>query len=244
MVAVNNSNIPDCLTVPELKRQHNQQMFSRIASKYDLLNKILSFDRDLKWKKSAVAMLPDTGVQKCLDIACGTSTVTALLAQKYPDAKITALDLNADMLELAKKRAGCEKVEFVLGDMCSLPFEDNSFDIVTAVYAIRNAPDLQKSLDETIRVTKPGGYICIFDFSKPANKFLQFIEFVLLNIWCSFWSLLFYRRRIYSYIVSSLRAFPDSKELKNILTGCGFKIENTATQAFGMIKIIICRKCC
>ncbi len=118
----NHSNIvPDYLAVPDLKRQHNQKMFRRIACKYDLLNRILSFDRDLKWKRAAVAKMPDAGVQKCLDVACGTGTVTALLAQKYPDAKITALDLSAEMLELAKKRQGCEKAEFIIGDMCAMP---------------------------------------------------------------------------------------------------------------------------
>jgi demethylmenaquinone methyltransferase/2-methoxy-6-polyprenyl-1,4-benzoquinol methylase len=146
------------------------------------------------------------------------------------------------MINIARKKKGCENAEFVPGDMCAMPFDDNNFDVVTACYAIRNAPDLRKSLDEIVRVTRPGGYICFMDFSKPVNKFLQEIELLALKLWCGLWSWLVYRdTKPYGYIAPSLRAFPDSRELKKILIQSGYIITACRRQAMGIIEIILCK---
>lgn len=233
----------DYLRDPDWKRRHNEQLFSRIAAKYDLLNKILSFGADKKWKRMAVLMLPDTDVEKCLDLACGTGDLALLLAERYPQSEVVGLDLNTDMIEYARKRKASENIKFVPGDMCDISFDDNSFDIVTASYAIRNAPDLQKSLSEIIRVTRPGGCICLMDFSKPANKFLQRIELLFIKLWFGSWSWLFFRdTQPYGYVAQSLDVFPDSEQLKTILTQSGFETTQSKKRAFGMIEIIICQK--
>ncbi|MFA5424401.1 MAG: ubiquinone/menaquinone biosynthesis methyltransferase [Phycisphaerae bacterium] len=244
MNSTNDQNIPNYISQPELKREYNEKLFGRIAAKYDLLNRILSFGSDGKWKRAAVSMLPNEGVNSCLDVACGTGDLTVLLAEKYTQAKICGLDLTAKMLDIAKKKVGNKKNEFVIGDMCDMPFGDNCFDVVTAFYAIRNAPDLERALDEIIRVTRPGGCICLLDFSKPVNKFMQAIELAALKLWCGLCGRVFYRgSNPYSYIVPSLRAFPDSKQLKEILQQHGYILKQSHNQAFGMIKILICEKC-
>jgi demethylmenaquinone methyltransferase/2-methoxy-6-polyprenyl-1,4-benzoquinol methylase len=233
----------DFMQSPGLKREYNKKLFGRIAGRYDLLNKILSFGSDAKWKRIAVSMLPKDGVRNCLDVACGTGDMTALLAEKYPNAKIVGLDLTAEMLDIAGKKTGNQNVEFVSSDMCNMPFGDNCFDVVTSFYAIRNAPDLERAIDEIKRVTRPGGLICILDFSKPVNKFMQAIELTALRLWCGLWGRVFYRSsNPYSYIVPSLRAFPDSKQLKKILQQHGYILKQSHNQAFGMIKILICEK--
>lgn len=243
MNSTNDQNIPNYISQPELKREYNEKLFGQIAAKYDLLNRILSFGSDGKWKLATVSMLPDDGVNNCLDVACGTGDLTVLLAEKYPEAKICGLDLTAKMLEIAKKKAGNQNVEFIIGDMCDMPFGDNCFDVVTAFYAIRNAPDLWKSLDEIKRVTRPGGCICLLDFSKPVNKFMQAIELAALKLWCGLCGRVFYRSsNPYSYIVPSLRAFPDSEKLKNILSGKKLQIKKSRKHAFGMIEIMVCEK--
>jgi demethylmenaquinone methyltransferase/2-methoxy-6-polyprenyl-1,4-benzoquinol methylase len=240
---MNQTNGTDYLRDPDSKRRHNEQLFSRIAARYDLLNKILSFGADSKWKRLAVSMLPCTDVKKCLDLACGTGDMAMLLAEEYPQAEVIGLDLNRDMIECARKRKGIKNIKFVPGDMCDMPFDDNSFDIVTASYAIRNAPDLQQSLSEIIRVTRKGGYVCLIDFSKPANKFLQKLELLFIKLWFGFWSWFFYRDvQPYGYVAQSLSVFPDSGQLKTILTQTGFDIKESKKRAFGMIEIIICRK--
>jgi len=237
------TNSTDYLRDPDRKLRHNEQLFSRIAARYDLLNKILSFGADSKWKRLAVSMLPLTDVKKCLDLACGTGDIAMLLAEKYPQAEVVGLDLNSDMIEYARKRKSNKDIKFIFGDMCAIPFDDSSFDIVTASYAIRNAPDLNKSLSEIIRVTRPGGWVCLMDFSKPANKFLQKIELLFIKLWFSLWSWLFYRdTQPYGYVAQSLSVFPDSGQLKTILTQTGFSLIESRKQAFGMIEIIICRK--
>jgi ubiquinone/menaquinone biosynthesis methyltransferase len=233
----------DYLRDPDSKRRHNEQLFSRIAAKYDLLNKILSFGADRKWKRLAVSMLPRTDVKRCLDLGCGTGDMAMLLAERYPQAEVIGLDINKDMIECAKKRHSSENLEFVRGDMCDIPFDDNSFDIVTGSYAIRNAPDLHKSLSEIIRVSRPGGWVCLMDFSKPANKLLQKLELLFIKMWFGLWSRLFYRdTQPYGYVAKSLSVFPDSGRLKAILTQAGFDMKKSKKRAFGMIEIIICQK--
>lgn len=240
---MNQTKKTDYLREPNRKRQHNEQLFSRIAAGYDLLNKILSFGTDRMWKHLAVSMLPVDDVQKCLDLGCGTGDIALLLAEKYPQADIIGLDISRDMIEYARKKKANENVEFVLGDMCAIPLDDNSFDILTASYAIRNAPDLQQSLGEIIRVTRPGGCVCLMDFSKPANKFLQKLELLFIKLWFGLWSWLFYRdTQPYAYVAQSLSVFPDSEQLKTILTQTGFVMKKSKKRAFGMIEIIICRK--
>jgi demethylmenaquinone methyltransferase/2-methoxy-6-polyprenyl-1,4-benzoquinol methylase len=240
---MNQMNSTDYLRDPDSKRRHCEQFFSRIAARYDLLNGILSFGADRKWKRLAVSMLPQTDVKRCLDVACGTGDVALLLAERYPQAEVIGLDLNSDMIEYARKRKTGENIKFVPGDMCDIPFDGNSFDVVTASYAIRNAPDLNKCLAEIIRVARPGGWVCLMDFSKPVNKFMQKIELLLIKLWFGLWSWLFYRdTQPYGYVAQSLSVFPDSGQLKAILTQADFDMKKSRKRAFGMIEIDICRK--
>jgi demethylmenaquinone methyltransferase/2-methoxy-6-polyprenyl-1,4-benzoquinol methylase len=240
---MNQTDNTDYLRDPDSKCRHNEQLFSRIAARYDLLNKILSFGADRKWKRLAVSMLPLTDVTRCLDLACGTGDMALLLAEKYPQADIVGLDLSRNMIECAQKRKGGKNIELITGDMCAIPFDDNIFDIVTASYAIRNAPDLNRCLGEIIRVTRPGGYVCLMDFSKPANKFLQKLELLFIKLWFGLWSWLFYLdTQPYGYVAKSLSVFPDSRQLKTILSQTGFDIKESKRPAFGMVEMNICRK--
>ena len=240
---MNQTKKTDYLRDPDSKRRHNEQLFSRIAAKYGLLNKILSFGADRKWKRLAVSMLSCSDVKKCLDVGCGTGDIALLLADQYSQAEVVGLDSNRDMIEYARKRKSNKDIKFVHGDMCDIPFDDNTFDIVTASYAIRNAPDLHKSLAEIIRVTRQGGYVCLMDFSKPANKSLQKLELLFINLWFGLWSWLFYHdRQPYAYVAKSLDVFPDSQQLKTLLRKTGFDITQSKKRAFGMIEIIVCRK--
>lgn len=233
----------DYIHRPEGKRQYNEAMFGEIAPRYDFITRALSFGRDRKWKDDLVGKLPDIGNARCLDLACGTGDITFRLAQKYPEGHVVGLDLTEAMVALARPRNSFGNVEFVIGDMSQTDFADESFEIVTGGYALRNAPDLTKALKEIRRVMKPGGTGAFLDFSKPSNRALQKVELLALKTWGAFWGLALHRNtEVYTYIAESLKQFPDSPKLKELIEQIGFGIIRSEKHFLGMTETIIVEK--
>jgi len=238
-------NMHDYIHRPEGKLFYNQQMFGRIASKYDFINRALSFNRDIAWKNQLVKELPQADAPACLDIACGTGDITFLLAAKYPAGKIAGIDITEQMLNLAESRATSREshITFVIGDMCRLNFPDSSFDIVTGGYALRNAPDLEIALAEIKRVMKPGATAAFLDFSKSHNRFWQKTENFLLRFWVSLWGILIHRNpRLYAYLPESLKQYPDNVALKQLITRLGFINQRSRKHFFGFTETTLFQK--
>ena len=233
----------DYIHSPDGKLLFNREMFGHIASRYNFITRALSFGRDTSWKNWLLKQLPDVKTPTCLDIACGTGDLTFRLAAKYPHGRIVALDITEQMLDLARSLNTFSNVTFALGDMCRLNFPDNSFDIVTAGYALRNAPDLEMALKEIRRIMKPGATAAVLDFSKSPNRFFQKTEDFLLRFWGGFWGILLYRNpQLYTYIAASLRQFPDSASLKELITRLGFKIIRSRKHFLGFTESISLQK--
>ena len=236
-------NMRDYIHQPAGKLFFNREMFGYLAPKYDLINRMLSFNRDAVWKKQLINKLPDIKSPRCLDIACGTGDLTFLLAAKYPQGHITGLDLTQQMIDLAKTNNSFDNVEFTIGNMCDLKFQDNTFDIITAGYALRNSPDLEKALKEIKRVMKPGATAAIIDFSKSPNRLMQIIQDILLRFWGGFWGLLLHRNpQLYTYIAASLRQFPDRVALKQLISKLGFTNIRSRKHFFGFTESIFFQK--
>jgi demethylmenaquinone methyltransferase/2-methoxy-6-polyprenyl-1,4-benzoquinol methylase len=165
------------------------------------------------------------------------------LAQKYREGHVIGLDLTEAMLTLARRRNSFGNVEFVEGDMSQTEFADESFDIVTGGYALRNAPDLKKALEEIKRVMKPRGTGAFLDFSKTSNRVLQKLELLVLKTWGGFWGLALHRNtEVYTYIAESLKQFPDSSQLKGHLKEIGFGNIRSQKHFLGMTETIIFEK--
>lgn len=228
---------------PEGKLKYNAELFREISGEYDFITPILSFGRDSAWKDRMVNELPAMGKCECLDLACGTGDVTIRLAKKYPQGRITGLDLTEAMVAYATARNNSANVSFTIQDMCRMNLPDNSFDIVTGGYALRNAPDVVKALKEIHRVMKAGGTGAFLDFSKPANRLFQKAEFLLLKIWCGLWGIILHRNpQLYTYIAESLRRFPDGEQLKRMIAEMGFKNIRVRNHYFGIAQTIIFEK--
>lgn len=233
----------DYIHRPEGKRQYNQAMFGEIAPRYDFITRVLSFRRDTTWKNDLVKKLPEIERPICLDLACGTGDITFRLAQKYPEGHIIGLDLTEAMVARALPRNSFSNVEFIMSDMSKTEFNDESFDIVTGGYALRNAPDLAKALNEIRRVMKPGGTGAFLDFSKPSNRMFQKLELLALKIWGGFWGLTLHRNpEVYTYIAASLNQFPDSRQLKILLENNGFGNIRSEKHFLGMTETIVFEK--
>ena len=219
----------DWIHDPQSKRQFNEALFAEVAGKYSFVTRVLSFGRDKAWKRKLVAGLPPADQPQCLDLACGTGDITLALADKYSHGTITGLDLCKPMLEIARRRNGHQHVTFVAGDMSQTGLANESIDIVTGGYALRNCPDLEVTLREIYRVMRPGGVAAFLDFSKPPQKTLQRMEYCLLVTWGGLWGAILHGNpEVYAYIPKSLRVFPDRVRLSELLRETGFvRIEET-----------------
>jgi demethylmenaquinone methyltransferase/2-methoxy-6-polyprenyl-1,4-benzoquinol methylase len=237
------NNMQHWLINPVQKKHHVRQMFSHIAPKYNVAVCLLSFCQDRKWKKQLVENLQESSKAVCVDLACGTGDITFLLAQKY-SGQITGVDISDKMLEIAQKNNRYPHVSFLNCDMGSLQqFPDNSVDVITGGYALRNAADLNQALKEIYRILKPGGYASFLEFSKGSNSFQQKLQYVLLKTWGSFWGIVLHANyKVYAYLAESLKVFPDRHVLRKNFYDVGFRNYVSALKLGGMLEVIRCEK--
>lgn len=205
------------LSSPIGKQTFNLALFSEVAPRYDFITRALSLGRDGAWKRRLLAALPDLARPDCLDLACGTGDLTRLLARRYPRGRVTGLDLTPAMLAIARRRSagGAAAPAYIEGSMHALPCAAASLNIVTGGYALRNAPELGRALDEVARVLRPGGTAAFLDFSKPPARAGQAASHALLKLWGGFWGLALHGNPdVYGYIADSLRRYPDRAALR------------------------------
>jgi demethylmenaquinone methyltransferase/2-methoxy-6-polyprenyl-1,4-benzoquinol methylase len=186
------------------------EMFDAVAPRYDMTNDILSAFQDRSWRRRTIEALAVGRGDCVLDLAAGTGTSSAPLADK--GVRVVACDISLGMLEVGHKRR--PDVAFVAGDATSLPFEDESFDAVTISFGLRNVPDVDAALEEMLRVTRPGGRIVICEFSRPTNKafravYEQYLEKVLPHVA----NVVAKEEDAYTYLADTIAAWPEQREL-------------------------------
>lgn len=231
------------IDTPEKKREFNERHFTEAASRYDLATRAMSLGRDQAWKRELIAALPPLAAPACVDLASGTGDVAFLLGARYPDGKVTGIDLTAEMVELARERCRLENVSFACQDMAALAFENASVDLVTGSYALRNAPELVGALREVNRILKQGGVAAFLDFSKTGGSLRQALQYWLLKCWCGLWGTLLHGNpAIHAYIADSLKQFPPRAEYHRQAASCGFEIVETRLFYFGMLELLVLRK--
>ncbi|MBS1658902.1 MAG: ubiquinone/menaquinone biosynthesis methyltransferase, partial [Bacteroidetes bacterium] len=163
------------------KKQQVELMFDKIAFRYDLMNRLLSFGIDVRWRKKMVKGLKPLQPQTILDVATGTADVALLLADLHPQL-IEGIDISEEMLDIGRKKVAGRKLEQMISltraDSENLPFESNKFDAATVAFGVRNFENLEKGLSEIYRVLKPGGRFIVLEFSKPKSfPFKQLYHF-------------------------------------------------------------------
>ena len=187
-------------------------LFARIARHYDLLNDLQSFGLHRSWKRRVVDLAKISDGARALDLCCGTGDISFALARR--GAEVTGLDFSAEMLGVAQARnqkaeAGNRKPQFIQGDAQQIPFPDNTFDIVTIGYGLRNLTNWERGVDEMLRVAKPGARLVVLDFGKPPNALWRALYFTHLRLSVPIIGLLFCgNASAYAYILESLKHYP------------------------------------
>jgi demethylmenaquinone methyltransferase/2-methoxy-6-polyprenyl-1,4-benzoquinol methylase len=228
------------------KKEQVANMFNSISPQYDFLNHLLSGGIDIIWRKKAIKLLQNKGIKTMLDIATGTGDF-AIEALKINPEKIVGVDISEGMLSVGIekiKKMGLEKtIQLQKGDSEKLPFSDNSFDAVIVSFGVRNFENLQKGLTDMFRVTKPGGYCLILEFSNP-RKFPMKQLYTFYSKYC----LPFLGKMIskdpsaYTYLPESVKAFPDGPEFIQIFKSVGYSETNWIPMTGGICSIYIGQK--
>ena len=212
------------------------KMFDDVAHRYDFLNDLLSLGRTKAWRRVVTSIIAPKPGMKILDIAAGTGSSSRPLVDK--GAEVTALDFSHGMIEQGRKQN--KNINFVQGDALKLPFEDNSFDVTTISFGLRNTSNTEKALKEALRVTKDGGRIVVAEFSHPVNPIFRKIYLnYLMKALPVIVKKISKNPDAYIYLAESIRAWPDQAELASIMRDSGFKSVAWQDLTFGIVAVHI-----
>ncbi len=206
-------------------------VFHKVAKRYDVMNDIMSAGLHRVWKDAMVSTLapPAAGNWHCLDVAGGTGDIAFRIVEaSRNNVKTTVFDINSSMLEVgrerAQKRGLLENIDFVEGNAETLPFENNRFDAYTIAFGIRNVPDISKALREAWRVLKPGGRFLCLEFSEVEMPMLDKIyDQWSINVIPRIGQMVTGDGEPYQYLVESVRKFPDQQKFASMICDAGFE---------------------
>ena len=205
-----------------------QGVFTRVASKYDVMNDLMSMGIHRVWKDAMMDWLAPRPGQRLLDVAGGTGDVAfRFLSRAGEGAHATVLDLTESMLIEGQKRAEAENMahalDWLVGDAMALPFADNSFDVYTISFGIRNVTRIEDALSEAYRVLRPGGRLMVLEFSHlPVDGLQKLYDLYSFNVIPVMGQIVANDRDSYQYLVESIRRFPDQDRFAEMIRAAGF----------------------
>jgi demethylmenaquinone methyltransferase / 2-methoxy-6-polyprenyl-1,4-benzoquinol methylase len=215
-------------TVPEAdKAGMVHGVFTRVASRYDVMNDLMSGGMHRLWKDAMMDWLAPRPGQRLLDVAGGTGDVAFRFLKRSPDATATVLDMTESMLVAGRQRADADKMadrlNWVVGDAMALPFAAGSFDVYTISFGIRNVTRIEDALAEAYRVLRPGGRLMVLEFSQIPNAGLQWVyDRYSFNVIPVMGQVVAGDRDSYQYLVESIRKFPDQDRFVEMIRKAGF----------------------
>ena len=227
-------------SVPESEKAGRvRSVFSSVASKYDVMNDVMSGGAHRIWKDAMMDWLAPRSGQRLLDVAGGTGDISFRFLKRARHAHATVFDLTNEMLEEGKSRAEAAQLQgsldWVVGDAMALPFADNSFDVYTISFGIRNVTCPKDALNEAFRVLKPGGRLMVLEFSQIPNDLLQWIyDRYSFTVIPNMGDLIANDRDSYQYLVESIRKFPNQDTFLDMVRAAGFEIAKYRNLTMGV----------
>ncbi|MDO5605192.1 MAG: bifunctional demethylmenaquinone methyltransferase/2-methoxy-6-polyprenyl-1,4-benzoquinol methylase UbiE [Paracoccus sp. (in: a-proteobacteria)] len=203
-------------------------VFSRVASRYDVMNDLMSAGIHRIWKNAMMDWLAPQGGQQLLDVAGGTGDIAFRFLNRAPGAHVTVCDMTESMLVEGRKRAEAgrlaERLSWVTGDAMALPFADETFDRYTISFGIRNVTRIGDALSEAFRVLRPGGRLMVLEFSQIPVSALQWAyDRYSFNVIPVMGQVVAQDRDSYQYLVESIRRFPDQETFAAMIRDAGFE---------------------
>lgn len=211
----------------EEKAGRVQGVFTSVASKYDVMNDVMSVGIHRIWKDAMMDWLAPRPGQQLLDVAGGTGDISFRFLKRAGAGHATVLDLTESMLVEGRKRAEAEQMgaslDWVVGDAMNLPFADNSFDVYTISFGIRNVTRPQEALNEAYRVLRPGGRLMVLEFSQiPTPMMQKAYDLYSFNVIPKMGQVIAGDHDSYQYLVESIRKFPDQETFLGMVKAAGF----------------------
>lgn len=217
------------------RAQYVQSMFTKIAHRYDLMNRLMTGGQDVRWRKEVIQLAKLRPNASLLDLGTGTGDLAREALTQFPKLRVTAADFTLEMMRVGKKAGS---LDFSSADALNLPFKDKIFDAVTSGFLMRNVTDIQQALKEQHRVIKPGGRIVILDTTKPKKNLLSpFIKFHMHVIIPAIGGMLSGMRDAYEYLPDTTENFLTAEELTVRMVAVGFRRVQFKRFMFGTIAI-------
>ncbi len=226
------------------KREQVEKMFDSIAPAYDFMNTAMTFGLHRHWRNRAISAVAATGLQpkEILDIATGTGDVAFELHRRFPEADILGIDLSEGMLDVAKRKLSSmndlsrSHISFRQGDSLALDLPDNSRDLITVAYGVRNFEHLKQGYEEMSRVLRPGGMLCVIELARPEKGLTRAgYDFYSKRLIPAIGRLVSGDSRAYSYLPESIAAAPQRKAMTDIMSECGFSEPTWHQLTFGAV---------
>lgn len=229
------------------KGRQVERMFDNIAHSYDLLNHCLSLGIDSKWRKTTIDSIKPFKHDDILDVATGTGDFAILACRRLSPKKVVAADLSEGMMDVGRKKvekAGLSHtIEFRKEDCMHLGFADNSFDVVTVAYGVRNFQDLDCGLREMRRVLRPGGHVVILELCTPVGFPMKQLFWVYSHVVMPLLGRVISRdSKAYTYLPSTMQAFPQGEVMQEILKKTGYREVSFRRFTFGLSTMYIACK--
>lgn len=218
-----------------------QQMFSRIARRYDLMNRLMTFGRDQQWRRLAASRLELPARTWCLDLATGTGDLALAVVDAYPTVRVAAIDFAMPMMEIGQQKVNGRRevlVYFGQGDALALPFASGQFNGLINGFLLRNVVDLPRALAEMRRVVKPGCHAVCLEITRPRTPiFRQLFQFYFYRLVPLIGGIIAGNLQAYTYLPNSLTNFPDADTLKTMMLAAGFSAVEYRLLALGTMAL-------
>jgi demethylmenaquinone methyltransferase/2-methoxy-6-polyprenyl-1,4-benzoquinol methylase len=215
-----------------------QKMFTRIAPRYDLMNRLMTFGQDMRWRRTVIAKAEIPPGGRALDLGTGTGDIALAIRETHPAAQVVAADFTLEMMRVGRARPGGDALPWNSADALNLPYPDAAFDAVVSGFLMRNVSDLPRALREQRRILKPGGRIVILDTTRPRKNLLTpFIKLHMNFIIPFLGRLITGETEAYAYLPETSQNFLDAETLAERMREAGFSEVGFVRVNFGTVGI-------